>query len=126
MIEDAFSRIRNAPEELIATSNELVDLHVILLQIQKAYQLDLSMQPSSNEPSNHDVDSILAGELFRAQELVANLEALVVLFSRKLPDSKVKTDRIGWYRKRKTINEIKRSIKTAKTNLHFLLSVKMR
>ena len=123
---DTYNRIQNAPQELIATSNELADLSVILLQIRKIYQLDPGLQSPSTESMNHDVDTVLAVELNRAKELVADLDTLVTSLKKSLPGGKFTTDRIGWYRKKNTADKIGGGIKSAKTNLHFLLSIKMR
>lgn len=126
LLVDAYNRIHNAPKELIAMSNELVDLSVMLLQIQKTYQLDFNMQSPSAEPSNLDVDVILANELARTKELIINVNTLVSSLKKAVGGGKVETDRFGWYRKRKALDAVGNSIKSTKTNLQFLISIKMR
>ncbi|KAI9893379.1 MAG: hypothetical protein M1814_006675 [Vezdaea aestivalis] len=78
------------------------------------------------EPPEDDIDSILAAKLKESQDLLAKLNFIITSLKESLPSGKVKTDRIGWYRKREKVNKIRKGIENIRRDLVFLLSLTTR
>ncbi|KAL9127068.1 MAG: hypothetical protein Q9175_007808 [Cornicularia normoerica] len=112
--------VHNAPKELIATSNEVNDLNVILCQVDKAYQNDYVPPNTSRD---QELEAALTGQLTQAQVLLSDLDTLVKTCSKVSADDKITVDRIGWQRKRRTVDKIRSRLKTTQRNIHMLISL---
>lgn len=117
--------IRDAPEELVRISNEVADLAVILLQVQeRGATVENSLSRARVQPDN-DVRSLLTVQLERAQACLFDIENLTRNCSKVSAKGDIVLDRIGWYRKRKTVDRLQRCLKVSRKNIHTLLDIDM-
>jgi len=112
-------------DALVRISNDVADLAVILLHVQNhGANAETSCSETRNQPDK-DIRSLLTVHLERAQACLFEIEDLTRACRKVSAKGDIIIDRIGWYRKRKTVDRLQRRLKVSRKNIHTLLTIDM-
>ena len=108
---------RNAPDELIAASNEVSDFNVVLAEVEAACT---SLNSSPTGPQTQTI-SALADQLRKAKAEWITLEALVRSMSTTLPSGAIKVERFSRLVKQGSVIKGKEALRQITHNINVLL-----
>jgi len=115
--------IHNAPEELVFISNEVADLAVVLLQAQKTCCANLEESTLKETLPDGNSKRLLASQLRQAQTCLSELDALTRVCSKVDTKGVITIDRIGWYRRRKTVDKLQQGLRFSRKNIHMPITI---
>ncbi|MCJ1314219.1 hypothetical protein MMC25_007899 [Agyrium rufum] len=116
-ISDLVRQYRDAPNELIALSNEVSDLNIVLTEIESTYN---SLSAHAGGPQTRFATA-LAGQLATAKANLNKLDSLTRSLSTALPSGSVKFNNFAWLSKRNLAIKLKDSIRDTRSNITLLL-----
>ena len=108
---------RHADNELIALSNEVNDLHVVLTEVELASQ-NTTFLPQTQ------LLAALSTQLSRAKTKLVKLEALVQSISQHQPSGALEVNKIAWLNKKATAKRLQVALRDVRQQIFALLSIK--
>ena len=108
---------RHADDELIALSNEVNDLRVVLTEVEFASQ-DTTFLPRTQ------LLAALSTQLSKAETKLVELEALVQSISQPLLSGALEANKIAWLSKKTTAKRLQVDLRDVRLKIFTLLSIK--
>ena len=108
---------RHADGELIALSNEVHDLHVVLAEVELASQITTFLPQTQ-------LLTALSTQLGRAKTKLVELEALIQSISQLQPSGALEVNRVAWLSKKATAKRLQVDLRDVKQKIFALLSIK--
>jgi hypothetical protein len=110
----------HAPDEILAMSNEISDINLILNDIENTNRtIETSGAQGQASP---DLNSALSEQLVIARSKIVQLEALSSKLFIRLPNGTMEFQRYAWVRKRSKAISSQRDLRKVKRSLDLLLS----
>ena len=120
-INSLIQRLQEAPDDLLALSNEVSDSTLVLLEFERASN-DISR---STDFEDVNFTHLTASYLKRGNELWPDLKGLITSVQTTLPDGSVKLNAYQWLRLRSKTQKLKERLRNVRVGLHELLNCRV-
>ena len=107
---------RHADDELIALSNEVNDIRVVLTEVENTSQVTTIL------PRTQLIDA-LETQLDRAKTKFTELEILIQSLSQLQPSGVIETKKLAWLSKKTTAQRLQQDLKDIRQKIHGLLGI---
>jgi hypothetical protein len=113
--------LRHAPDEILALSNEITDLNLILADLEATCQ---SIESSDSPPtqSRAEFNGALTTQLINARSKLIQLNSLGTSLLVSMPDGRTKFRKYTWVRKKSFVVALRRDLVDVKRNIGILLA----
>ena len=111
----------HAPDEILALSNEISDLNVLLSDLEATSRAIEQLHNPENSPDIPTADAI-SSQLVKARSILLVLEALASELFTALPGGKLKFQKYKWIRKKSLVLEMRQDLISIKRSLGLLLA----
>ena len=115
----------NAPKELVALSNEVSDLSVVLLQVQRQYCTGGDQLGRRATDADYDVDKALENQLNLAKQCLTEMDEFSRAISSDSAPGQVYVNRIAWVRRRSKVGKLRSGLESARKNIDLILTIKL-
>lgn len=116
---------KHAPDEILAISNEISDLNLILSDLESLIQAEeiINLPDHFNAPEP-DFNRSITTQLNKAKAKLGELQSLINELCTTLPNGSLKFQRIAWTRKRGHAVALQQDLANVKGTLKLILDAK--
>jgi hypothetical protein len=112
--------VRNAPTEILALTNELADLNVLLADLNNTSQA-IERAPVRSQ-ADRDFLIALVAQLAKADSKITQLHSLASTFSTRTADGSIKFQRYAWLKGRSSAIKMQRELAEVRQSLGLLFA----
>jgi hypothetical protein len=109
----------HAPDEILALSNEISDLNILLSDLEASNRVIEQVRDSQSRP---DISDAIGAQLLKARSILILLESLASELFTAPPGERPKFQRYKWLRKKSLVLDLQRDLANVKRSLALLLA----